>query len=199
MKDILLTTLRKKTTPIEQYRKAADQLASILASESDPFLLKKEQPIETPLGMTKGYSIEQTPILVPVLRSGLVLLTPFYQFYPSSPVGIIGIRREEKTATPHLYYSKLPSISHQDLIFLLDPMIATGGTASLSVQILLKAGALESKIILFSIIACVEGLAYFKNLHPKVQTHIVQIDEKLDPNKWIVPGLGDFGDRYFGT
>jgi uracil phosphoribosyltransferase len=199
MKEILLTTLRNKNTSLEDYRKAADTLADLIALESDGYLAKKERSVETPLGKTTGYFIQKKPILVPVLRSGLVLLFAFCKIYNSSSVGILGIKRDEKTAEPHLYYKNLPPIHLDDPIFLLDPMIATGNTAALSIETLQKKGASLSQIIIFSVIASEEGLKNIKKRFPSVRIHVVQIDKKLDSSKWIVPGLGDFGDRYFGT
>lgn len=199
MKEVLLTTLRDTSTPLESFRKAADQLATLLAAESGQFFSNIKRPVASPIGHAVGVYRQQTPVLVPVLRSGLVLLSAFLHLYPDAPIGHIGIRRDEITATPHPYYSHLPVLKKEHLIFLLEPMIATGQTASSAVEILEKAGASASQIVLISLLAAPEGFSYFTKRFPKTRTHVVKLDERLDPKKWIVPGLGDFGDRYFGT
>lgn len=199
MKDVLLTTLRDETTSIGSFREAATQLAQILAADSSQHLPKIERTVKTPLGQTQGFFLAKEPVLVSILRSGLALLPSFMHLYPKAPAGFIGVRRDEKTAEPHLYYSNIPRLSGEDWIFLLEPMVATGQTAVLAIKQLKEAGASESKIVLFSILAAMEGLAHIRKIHPGIQTNIVHVDPQLDPKKWIVPGLGDFGDRYFGT
>lgn len=198
MKDFLLTTLRDASISLEEFRKTADRLADLLAAESGQFFTKVAKSVKTPIGLAKGVAKQENPVLVPILRSGLVLLPSFLRMYPEAPIGHIGIRRDENTATPHPYYCHLPKIDPQHLIFVLEPMIATGKTASCAVEMVQKAGAELSQIVLISILAAPEGVSYFTKQFKTVRKHIVQIDDKLDPKKWIVPGLGDFGDRYFG-
>ncbi len=199
MKNSLLSTLRNKETSCELFRQTAHQLGSIMASESDSFLSKKKSSIETPLAKTEVENIETSPTLVPILRSGTALLPSFLFFYPKAPIGFIGIRREEKTAKPLLYYTNLPIIHKESLIFLLDPMLATGQSASLAIDLLKEQGALEKNIVLFSILAANIGFQFIQQKHPSIRTSIVHIDPDLNSDKWIVPGLGDFGDRYFKT
>lgn len=199
MKQVLLTTLRDRSTPIEKYRQTADLLAEIIAAESGQFLPKKSSPVTTPLDVAEGASLSHEPVLIPILRSGLTLLPSFLRFYPRSPVGFLGIRREEKTAAPQLYYQNIPPLSPNTPVFILEPMIATAGSAILAATILKHAGAEEKNITLVSVLAAREGVDNFIECHPKVRHHIVHIDPKLDLKKMIVPGLGDFGDRYFGT
>lgn len=199
MKKILISAMRDRNASLEHYRQAAYQLGLVLAMESEARIPKTKWMINTPLALAKGERFQSQVILVPILRSGLVLLPPFLKFFPESPIGFIGMRRDEQTAQPMLYYSNLPTITSESLIFLLDPMIATGGSASLGVNILKKAGALESNISLISFIASPEGIAHFNAECPEAGLNVAEIDEGLDPKKFIVPGLGDFGDRYFGT
>lgn len=198
MKDLLLTVLRDENTSLEEFRRAADLLATVLAAESGRFFTKALTSIKTPFGKAKGVIREEKPILVPILRSGLALLPAFCRFYPEAPIGHIGIRRDENTAIPHPYYCHLPKIEPNHLIFILEPMIATGQTACSAIEMLQKAGSELSQIVLISILAAPEGVDLLTKQFSAVRTHIVQVDEKLDPKKWIVPGLGDFGDRYFG-
>lgn len=199
MKEQFLTLLRDETTSTEAFRKAATQLAALLAAESGQFLTFKVRTVTTPMGQTKGSYLEKQPILIPILRAGLTLLPSFVQLYSGSPIGFIGLKRNELTAEPRLYYCNLPALDNDDPIFLLDPMIATGQSAALAISLLKEAGAKESNIILISILAAPEGIAHIETHCPQITIQVVKIDERLDPKKWIVPGLGDFGDRYFGT
>lgn len=199
MKKILITTLRNRDTSTEQYRQAADMLGTVLAIESDNLFAKATVFIDTPLARTHGVCFKHPPVLVPILRSGLVLLPPFIRFYPKASIGFIGTRRDEKTAIAELYYKKLPSFDQNTPILLLDPMIATGGSAALAVQVLKEAGALEKQITLISFIASPDGIARFQKECSEVGLIVAQVDEGLDEQKRIIPGLGDFGDRYFDT
>lgn len=197
MKETLLTLLRDQSTPLHPFRAAADQLAQILAFESAQWLAKKECKVQTPLGTAHGHTIGEIPLLVPILRAGLVLLPAFLQVYLRAPVGLLGIRRDEATAHPKLYYQNLPSISGENPVFILEPMIATGGSAKLAIELLQKMGAKQIRII--SVLGSQEGVDRLKKEHPEVILQIAQIDPKLNAERMIVPGLGDFGDRYFGT
>lgn len=199
MKKILISILRNQNTMIEAYRQAAEQLSTLLAIESSQFLPRQTLLIQTPLAQTNGVYLENNMILVPVLRSGLVLLPSFLHFYPKARVGFIGARRDEKTAIAELYYLKLPALSSDTNILILDPMIATGGTASLAIKTLIESGAEEKKITLISFISSPDGRKRLQEEYPNVGLLIAQIDEGLDPAKRIIPGLGDFGDRYFGN
>ena len=138
-------------------------------------------------------------ILVPILRAGLALLPTFQEIFEAAPIGLLGIRRDEKTALPYLYYEKLPFLSPADQIFILDPMLATGGSANLALDRLAAQGADLDRATLITIIAAREGIHSVKKRHPQVGIYSVAVDEELDSRKYIVPGLGDFGDRYFGT
>lgn len=199
MKNTLITVLRNRNTSINQFRQAADQLGTVLAVESDALFPKATISVETPLAHTQGVCFTHEPILVPILRSGLVLLPPFMRFHPRASIGFIGTRRDEKTAIPELYYTNLPSFTRDNPILLLDPMIATGGSAALAVKVLKDAKALEKQITLIAFIASPEGIRNFKKQCPEVGLVVAQIDEGLDAEKRIIPGLGDFGDRYFNT
>lgn len=199
MKETLITILRDKKTDIEDYRRATEKIATILAIDSAKYLSKLKISLSTPLVKTTGITFIKELVLVPVLRAGLAMLPAFLQTFPFAKVGFLGIKRDEKTFFPQLYYTKLPSFKKNEPLFILDPMIATGGSASLAIHILKEAGVKESQITLIGIIASPQGIKHIKKEHPKV-THIVaQVDKGLDKNRWIIPGLGDFGDRYFGS
>lgn len=199
MKDLLISILRNQNSDMQEFRRASELLATTLAAESDQFIRKNTLEIDTPLAKTEGVILPKQVLLVPILRAGLTFLPPFLKFYPDALVGFIGARRDETTAIPHLYYVKIPSFSPENPILLLDPMLATGGSSCLAIDTLLEKGACESQITLVSAIAAPEGIDHLKAQHPGVHTIIAQVDQHLDPHKFIYPGLGDFGDRFFGT
>lgn len=199
MKDILLTTLRNKMSTQAEFRSATEKLGAILANEASQFLERRHTDIETPLATFPGNTFKSDVVLIPILRSGLALLPPFLKYYESAKVGFIGMRRDEKTAIAHCYYENLPRISQDDMIIVLEPMLATGGSAYSAIQRLLEKGFKQEKMILVSIIGASEGVSKIQNELPNVHLILVQHDTQLTTHKFILPGLGDFGDRYFGT
>lgn len=199
MKESLLTILRDKNTSQKNFRMAAEKLASILAAETSLLIKQQKIPIQTTLSETIGQEISQKVCLVSILRSGITLLRPFLYYFDDATIGVLGIRRDEKTFEPHLYYENLPSVDKDTLIIILDPMIATGGTLSLAINELLQKGAKESNIITHSIIAAPQGIIKVQKAFKEVSINTVAIDETLNAKKYIVPGLGDYGDRFFGT
>jgi uracil phosphoribosyltransferase len=197
MRDSLLTILRDESTPIELFRQATHQLAALLAAEAATDHLDEEpKKVKTPLGEAEGKMVDERVVLVPILRAGLTLLPAFLQYFPQAPIGVVGIQREEKTAKPLLYYENIPAIKSTDLVFILDPMIATAGSALLTIEHLTKKGA--AHIFLVGILGSKEGLAKIENTYPDINLIVAAQDPELDSRKFIVPGLGDFGDRYFG-
>lgn len=194
----MISTLRQEKTSLKDFREAADRLATLLAAESGKELPRKKIEIKTPLESTEGEVLLHEPLLVPILRSGLTLLPAFLQFYPKAPVGFVGMKRDEATAIPKLYYKHLPTLTKETPVFLLDPMIATGGSASLAIEELKKEGALEKNISLIACVASPEGVQYLEKTYPELSLHIAELDQGLNKSKFIVPGLGDYGDRYFG-
>lgn len=199
MKSTILSLLRDKKTNLENFRKAADQLGSLLSFEVADLLEKGEHAIETPLSSTKGFHLKQNIVLLPILRAGISLLYPFMKLFPSSSVGFFGIRRDEETAEPHTYYENLPTISSSDVVVVLDPMIATGGSGVMVIEKLKSKGIEEKNIIYAGIIAAPEGIQALKEIAPEMRVVCVEIDTHLNDKKFIMPGLGDFGDRYFGA
>lgn len=199
MKETLVTILRNKQTSMSKFRQAAEQLGLVLAHEVSTHLEKKPATIETPLASTQGVTFKNNIILVPILRSGIAMLTPFLQFFRQAAVGFVGLQRDEQTAIAELYYYKMPPMTDRDDVILLDPMIATGGSAIDALKILKDKGAREEKIIFAAVVAAPEGLERVQQAFPKIKIIVPAVDEKLNDKKFIVPGLGDFGDRYFGT
>lgn len=199
MKKYLLSVIRNKDSTKAEYRDAVEKLGYLLAGEASSFLFQQQIQIQTPLAQTQGFKFQDELILVPIMRSGLALLPPFLRFYHQAQVGFIGIRRDEITTLPHLYYHHLPTISKNHDLFLLEPMIATAGSILTALDLLIREGASEEKIYLISILGAPEGLSLLKEKMPKLKILVAHVDEHLNASKFIVPGLGDFGDRYFGT
>lgn len=182
-----LSTLRDKKTQAKEFRKAAKDITVILVKETTR-RLRKEQVTD----MSKV-------VLVPVLRAGLALLPTFLEAFPLAHVGFIGLKRNEKTFKVKKYYQHLPRISKGDRIIVLDPMLATGGSAVVAIEEIIKNGAREENILFVGVISSPEGLNTLAKKFPRVGTVIAVNDQGLNKKKYIVPGLGDFGDRYFGT
>ncbi|MCK4517408.1 uracil phosphoribosyltransferase [Candidatus Babeliales bacterium] len=199
MKKELITILRNKKTTTDLFRQCSEQIGFILANEASSQLSPKSISVETPLTKTTGSTFSDNIVLVPILRSGIALLDPFLKFFPKANVGFVGLRRDEKTAIAQMYYYKVPPITPETEIIILDPMIATGGSGLEALRILKEAGASEDKIVFAAIIAAPEGIKKIQTAHLKIKIVVIQVDEKLNDQKFIVPGLGDFGDRYFGT
>ncbi|MGA1464952.1 MAG: uracil phosphoribosyltransferase [Balneolaceae bacterium] len=192
-----LTILRDRETGISQFRAAMHRIATILAYTALMDLPLRSRPIETPVRETEGFDINTEIIVVPILRAGLSLVDAILNFVPEAKVGHLGMYRDEKTHQPVDYYSKLPSEIQDGLVLLVDPMLATGGSADDAITFLKEKGAHQIRFI--SLISAPEGLERIRKHHPEVSLITASIDEKLNDNAFIVPGLGDAGDRYFGT
>jgi uracil phosphoribosyltransferase len=197
MRESLLTVLRDEKTPLEGFRRASHQLAALLAAEASSLVTEDPKMVKTPVGQSEGASISHRVILVPILRAGLALLPAFLEYFPEAPIGFIGIYREKGTANPKLYYENLPVLKPTDLVFILDPMIATAGSALLTIDHLIKKGA--SQIALVGMLGSREGLEKIESEYPDLTVIVAAEDPELNSKKYIVPGFGDFGDRYFGN
>jgi uracil phosphoribosyltransferase len=192
-----LTILRNQKTSTVDFRQHASIVSKILLFEATKQLHLVPEPIETPLAPMEGKKIADDIVIVPVLRAGLAMLFAVQDFLPAASVGFIGLERDEKTAQAREYYQKLPHIFASHQVIVLDPMLATGGSLDETVAALQGKGA--RSITLVCIVAAPEGLERIKRHYPDVSIITAAIDQKLDDRKFIVPGLGDFGDRYFGT
>ncbi len=198
MKEILLSVLRDKNTSIAMFRRTSDQIAHVLCAETLSKLTGEEIGIETPVGKAIGVPMPKDIMVVPIMRAALPLLPAFTQVLPNSPVGITGIERDETTAAPRAYYKKFPKYL-PDRAVILDPMLATGGSACLAVDFLLQAGYSPETIYFTGVLAAREGLERLAQVIPQSHITLVAVDPELDKRKYIVPGLGDYGDRYYGT
>jgi len=157
----------------------------------------KDVEIETPLMKTISYEISEHIAVVPILRAGLGMLDGIVNLIPTAKVGFVGLYRDDDTLKPQDYYFKMPKDIDKRLVILLDPMLATGHSMSFAVDMLKKVGVKHIKTV--SIVAAPEGVEYLSNAHPDIQIYSASLDEKLDNNGYILPGLGDCGDRLFGT
>ena len=192
-----VTYLRDKETKEYQFRLAVRRIAYILASEISKNFSLKEIEVDSPLETTTGHKLSKQIVLVPVLRAGLSLVTSFIEMIPQAKVGHIGLQRDEETLEPVDYYYKTPKNLDVSTVIILDPMLATGGSASVAVKYLKERGAREC--IFASLIASPEGVDRMGKDHPDVKVYTATLDRELNENGYILPGLGDAGDRTFGT
>ncbi|MGJ8654738.1 MAG: uracil phosphoribosyltransferase [Opitutaceae bacterium] len=192
-----LTTLRDKETEEEAFRKACTGITTVLIAEAAKQLELDTFSVQTPLESTEGARITGEVVFVPVLRAGLGMLDAAMAVIPGSSVGYIGLERDEATAEASCYYSKMPELGAAQIVYVIDPMLATGGSAIKSIDLVKAQGA--TRISMVSIIAAPEGIEALQTAHPDVTIMTGAIDRELDENKYIRPGLGDFGDRLFRT
>lgn len=192
-----LSALRDKTTDHRAFRELVRELALLLCYEATQDLKLAPKKVLTPMGEADGYKAEDAIGLVPILRAGLGLVEGVMELLPNVQVWHIGLYRDEKTLRPVQYYNRLPTEPTVQLCLVLDPMLATGGSAVATVDILKKWGV--SRIKYVGLIAAPEGIKRLSETHPDVPIHVAAIDERLNEIGFIVPGLGDAGDRQFGT
>ncbi|MEM1055037.1 MAG: uracil phosphoribosyltransferase [Bacteroidota bacterium] len=191
-----LTKLRDKTTPYGRFRQVLGDAASILAYESLRQLRTEPVQVETPLEVTEGAQIADEVVVVPVLRAGLGLVDGFVRFVPEARVGHLGMYRDEATHRPVDYYSNIPPVRDAH-VYVVDPMLATGGSAAGALSHLKQKGA--NHLTFVCLVAAPEGVARLQEYHPDVPIVTAALDRELDANAYIRPGLGDAGDRIFGT
>ena len=192
-----LIDLRDKRTSPEHFRRAATRISVLLAAEALREVGTKRITVDTPLGPADGQQIESDIVVVPVLRAGLGMLDAVLELVPSARVGHIGLQRDELTAVASRYYSKLPGSLRSSFVLMIDPMLATGGSAVAGIQLLREAGAARIRIV--CIVAAPEGIRTVEQHFPDVSIYTPVVDRCLNDHKYIVPGLGDFGDRLYGT
>lgn len=192
-----ITILRDKKTNTEMFRAAVTRISNVMAVEiSSSFPLKKIK-VETPLEKTKGYRLQQDVVLIPVLRAGLGMVDGFLQIIPDAKLGHVGLERNETTLKPNTYYLKTPKNLRKSEVILLDPMLATGGSASAAITFLKKRGA--KNLVFACLLAAPEGIKKLMRDHPDLIIFSAALDRQLNKQGYILPGLGDAGDRTFGT
>jgi uracil phosphoribosyltransferase len=192
-----LAQLRDARTPPSDFRRAANRISVLLAAEALRSVPTADGTVVTPLGPAPARVLERDVVVVPVLRAGLGMLDAVLALVPSARVGHIGLQRDEMTAVASQYYAKLPANLADSFVLMIDPMLATGGSAVEAIDVIKSAGAREIRMI--CIVAAPEGAALMASRHPEVSIFTPVVDRELNAQKFIVPGLGDFGDRLFGT
>jgi uracil phosphoribosyltransferase len=192
-----LSRIRDTVTGTAEFRKALHDVAKLLCFEATRDLETNTIPVETPIQMTEGHAFARPVVLVPILRAVMGMLEGFTDILSEASVGHIGLYRDEETHQPHRYYFKMPPHLAEAEVILIDPMLATGGSAADAVDELKRDGATRIRFV--CLIAAPEGIAAFSSRHPEVNIYAAALDERLNENAYIVPGLGDAGDRYFGT
>jgi uracil phosphoribosyltransferase len=192
-----ITILRDKKTNTEIFRAAVTRISNVLAVEISTSFSLKEKKVKTPLESTKGYQLKHDVVLIPVLRAGLGMVEGFLQLIPDAKLGHIGLERNESTLLPNSYYLKTPKNLSKAEVILLDPMLATGGSASAAISFLKERGAKD--FVFASLVAAPEGVNKLLKDHPDVIIFSAALDRQLNKKGYILPGLGDAGDRTFGT
>ena len=192
-----LLSLRDKTTPAGHFRRLAHRISLVLATEATRELPVTAVRVDTPLEPADGLALRSDIVVVPVLRAGLGMVEAVLELLPHARVGHIGLQRDERTAIASHYYSKLPHDLSESRALIVDPMLATGGSAVAAIAMLQRAGARDIRLL--CIVAAPEGIATVEAAHPDVHIFTPAIDRELNSHKFILPGLGDFGDRLYGT
>jgi uracil phosphoribosyltransferase len=195
--DHIITHLRDRTTKPATFRTLAYQLTLMLAIDATRDLATEEKNVETPLESTTGRVLSHQPIVVvAILRAGVSMVQPFMDVFPDVSVGYVGLERDHTTAVARNYYSKLPALPNRR-IFVVDPMLATGGSAAQAIDVVKQNGGASPRLV--CIIAAPAGVEEVTRRHPDASIHVGVLDRALNARKYILPGLGDFGDRLYGT
>lgn len=192
-----LSRLRDKSTEPKKFRELVQEIAALMVYEATADLAVTPRNVETPLATITGYELQEKIGLVPILRAGLGMVEGIWDLMPQSEVWHIGLYRDEKTLRPVEYYNKLPLEPTVSVCLILDPMLATGGSATAAVEVLKRWGVKKIKFV--GLIGAPEGIARMQKEHPDVPIYLAAIDDHLNEKGYIVPGLGDAGDRQFGT
>ncbi len=192
-----LAHMRKESTGTKDFRQNLDEIAGLMAYEITRDLPVEEVVIQTPLVEMKTEQLAKEIVLVPVLRAGLGMVDGICQLIPTAKVGHVGVYRDEETLQPHEYFAKFPSNLNEAVVMILDPMLATGGSANAAIDIVKRRGATTIKLV--CLVGAPEGVTAVEAAHPDVEIVLAALDDKLNEKGYIVPGLGDAGDRIFGT
>ena len=195
----VVTHLRDRTTKPATFRTLAYQISLLLAFEATRDLATREITVETPLEAHPGRVLAEPVVLVPILRAGISMLRPFTDLLADVSVGYIGLERDEETAMARSYYCKIPLLGTNKRVLILDPMLATGGSAVQAIELLQSRGAQLKDLSLVCIVCAPEGVRAVEALDPGIKIYAAALDRELNARKFILPGLGDFGDRLYGT
>ncbi len=192
-----ITRLRDTATDPKKFRELVQEISALIAYEATADLAVVSREVQTPMEITQGWELQEKIGLVPILRAGLGMVEGIWELMPSSEVWHIGLYRDEQTLHPVQYYNKLPTEPTVSVCLILDPMLATGGSAAATIEILKDWGVKKIKFV--GLIGAPEGIALLQKEHPDVPIYLAAIDDHLNEKGYIVPGLGDAGDRLFGT
>lgn len=192
-----LTQMRKKETGTKDFRQNLDEIAGLMAYEITRDLPTVPVDIATPVAMCHTYELEKEIILVPILRAGLGMVNGICDLIPTVKVAHVGLYRDEETLEPHVYFEKYPNGIKDAIVMIVDPMLATGGSATAAIEMVKKQGAKNIRLV--CLVGAPEGIKVVEREHPDVDIYLAALDEKLNEKGYIVPGLGDAGDRIFGT
>lgn len=192
-----LTQMRDKKCSTKDFRENLDEIAELMAYEVCRDLPLETVDIETPIAKCKGQQLSKEVVIVPILRAGIGLLDGIRRLVPTAKVGFIGLYRDEETLQPHEYFAKFPKDLENSIVMVVDPMLATGGSAVAALDMIKKRGAKQIKLV--CLVGVPEGVKAVQEAHPDVDIYLAAMDEKLNEVGYIVPGLGDAGDRIFGT
>ena len=193
-----LAILRSKNTSVKEFRELVSEISGLMCSEATRNLPTKEVEVQTPVAVAKCYRLAGKKLaIIPILRAGLGMVDAMVDLIPSAKIGHIGLYRDPETHMPVEYYCKLPEDISNRQVFVVDPMLATGGSAVAAIDFLKQHGC--KNIVMMNIIGAPEGVKAVQDAHPDVDIYLAALDEKLNEHAYIVPGLGDAGDRIFGT
>ena len=192
-----LTRLRDKRTRPQEFRRVLGEVASLMLYEATRSFALRRIPVTTPLANARGFQLEREVVLVPVLRAGLGMLDSILQLIPNARVGFIGLKREETTLRAMFYHKSLPPDLRPFEVILIDPMLATGGSAVAAMDLIAELGARRVRLV--NLVAAPEGIRHVRRYYPKLPIFTAAIDRKLNERGYILPGLGDAGDRLFGV
>ena len=192
-----LARLRDKQTDSQEFRRLLGEIAALMIYEATRTFSVKKISVQTPLAPCPGFQLEREVALVPVLRAGLGMLDAILELIPHARVGFIGLKREETTLRAMFYHKSLPKNLERFEVLLIDPMLATGGSTVAAIDLLQEQGAKHIRVV--NLVAAPEGIATVRKSHPRIPIYVAAVDKKLNERGYILPGLGDAGDRLFGT
>ena len=192
-----LTQMRKKETGTKDFRQNLDEIAGLMAYEITRDLPLEPVQIETPVQTCNTFTLGKGIVLVPILRAGLGMVNGICNLIPTVKIAHVGLYRDEETLEPHTYFEKYPKTIHDGIVMIVDPMLATGGSACAAIEMVKRQGAKNIRLV--CLVGAPEGVAAVEKEHPDVDIYLAALDEKLNEKGYIVPGLGDAGDRIFGT
>ena len=195
--DHKMAKIRDKSTDTKQFRETVSEIGMLVTYEITRDFETVPKQIETPIQETTCYVLKKPVVIVPILRAGLGMVEGIHNIIPSAKIGHVGVYRDEETLEPHEYFAKFPTDIKESAVLIVDPMLATGGSASAAIEIVKRRGATDIRFV--GLVGCPEGVKRLQADHPDVDIYLAAMDEKLNEKGYIVPGLGDCGDRLFGT